>query len=80
MQNMWKSYVRVHVQIEIREKDEGCGRNFRKNAIAFLSSSLFKKKAGDSRVRICKSLWSSGFDSVESIPPTYEVWRAGTSN
>jgi hypothetical protein len=30
--------------------------------------------------RICKSLWSPGFDSDGPIPPAYVAWRAGTTN
>ncbi len=32
------------------------------------------------RSRICKRLWSPGIDAMESIPPAYVAWRAGTSN
>jgi hypothetical protein len=31
----------------------------------------------ESRARICKSLWSPGIDSKESIPPSYVVWWSG---
>jgi hypothetical protein len=32
------------------------------------------------RTRICKSLWSPGIDSEESISPAYVAWRASTTN
>jgi hypothetical protein len=32
------------------------------------------------RARICKSLWSPGINSKESIAPAYVAWRAGTTN
>jgi hypothetical protein len=32
------------------------------------------------RARICKSLWSPGIDSDDSIPPAYVAWRVGTTN
>ncbi len=37
-------------------------------------------KKQDSWARICKRLWSPGFDSGESIPPAYVAWRDGTTN
>ncbi len=32
------------------------------------------------RARICKSLWSPGIDSEESISPAHVAWRASTTN
>jgi hypothetical protein len=43
----------------------------------------FQTKPADSqaiRARICKSLWSPGVDSEESISPAHVAWRASTTN
>jgi hypothetical protein len=50
------------------------------NSKGINSASLFSLTYWPSRTRICKSLWSPGIDSEESISPAYVAWRASTTN